>query len=58
MVGFFEGKNFYDFYESVAICEHFTLKMFTVFITKCCQLFVNFFTLEKLKVCEKFSLQK
>ena len=52
--GLFWGESFYDLYESVAICEYFTLKMFIIFIIKCCQLFVNFFTLEKLEVWKIF----
>ena len=28
IAGFFEGENFHEFHESIAICENFTLVVF------------------------------
>ena len=48
--GFFEGENFHEFHESIAIRENFTLEIFTKSIRHCVLLmrFMKIFPLEKL----------
>ena len=50
IAGIFEGENFHEFHESIAIRENFTLKIFTKSIRHCVLLmrFVKIFPLEKL----------
>ena len=38
---FFEGENFHEFHKLIAICENFTLEIFTLGINKM-ELFIHF----------------
>ena len=49
MARFFEGENFHEFYESIAIRENFTLKIFTKSIRHCV-LLTRFMKIFPLKV--------